>query len=178
MPRLVDHDEQRDQLAEACLRLFARKGFAAVTMRELATANGVSTGKFYHYFPNKQAILMHLFSTSADRDLGALADVLPADADAHARRAAFLAFVDAAEERLRNLVLVAIDVHRHHEQGLPGTPGGLLGVVQSYMENIGRWLGLTTVADRERVLRAVIGALLHRATEPESAPVSARVFEV
>jgi AcrR family transcriptional regulator len=177
MPKVVDRAEQRDSLAEACLQLFATKGFAAVTMRELAAANAVSTGMFYHYFPNKRSILAHIFATSAARDLGALARTLPADADAPMRRAALLAFLEAGEARLRHLVLVAIDVHRLQAQGALEDDHGLVGVAHAYMEAIGGWLDLDAPA-RERTLRAIIGGLLHRAVQPHSGPISAHILSI
>ncbi len=62
MPKLVDHDEYRKELLEKCFSIFTRKGFSGVTMREIATEIGVSTGTLYHYFPTKESIMEHMFS--------------------------------------------------------------------------------------------------------------------
>jgi AcrR family transcriptional regulator len=62
MPKLVDHDEYRKELLDKCFSIFTRKGFSTVTMRELATEIGVSTGTLYHYFPTKESIMEHMFS--------------------------------------------------------------------------------------------------------------------
>lgn len=45
--------------AEA-LRLFAERGYAAVSMREIARAVGVQAGALYNYTPDKQALLFSL----------------------------------------------------------------------------------------------------------------------
>lgn len=44
----------------AALRLFARSGFAAVSMREIAAEVGVRAGALYLYTPDKQTLLFDL----------------------------------------------------------------------------------------------------------------------
>lgn len=41
-------------------RLFARQGYAAVSMREIAAEVGVQAGALYNYTPNKQTLLFEL----------------------------------------------------------------------------------------------------------------------
>ncbi len=43
-------------------RLIAVQGFDALSMRALAAASGLQVGALYHYFPDKQALLVHLLS--------------------------------------------------------------------------------------------------------------------
>ena len=47
-------------IREAALRLFARSGFAAVSMREIASEVGVRAGALYLYTPDKQTLLFDL----------------------------------------------------------------------------------------------------------------------
>lgn len=56
MPKIVDHDQYRKELLRKCFNLFAERGYAAITMRQIAQALGVSTGTLYHYFPSKEAL--------------------------------------------------------------------------------------------------------------------------
>ena len=44
MPRQVDHDARRLEVAEVAARLIAQVGVERVTVRELAKAAGYSTG--------------------------------------------------------------------------------------------------------------------------------------
>jgi AcrR family transcriptional regulator len=44
----------------AALRLFARHGFAAVSMRQIAAQVGVQAGALYNYTPDKQTLLFEL----------------------------------------------------------------------------------------------------------------------
>ncbi|MFJ2542409.1 TetR/AcrR family transcriptional regulator [Microbacterium sp. NPDC087589] len=50
MPRVVDHDERRRQIAEALLTVAARDGHEAVSSRAVAKELGVATGSLWHYF--------------------------------------------------------------------------------------------------------------------------------
>jgi AcrR family transcriptional regulator len=60
MPKIVDHDAYRKELLGKCFDLFAEKGYAALTMREIAQGLGVSTGTLYHYFANKEVLFEQL----------------------------------------------------------------------------------------------------------------------
>ncbi len=48
------------KIKQAALVLFARHGFAAVTMRQIAANVGVQAGAIYNYTPDKQTLLFDL----------------------------------------------------------------------------------------------------------------------
>lgn len=64
MPKIVDHDLQRETFAEAAMRLIARNGLEGVTMRAVAAESGLSYGSLFHYFDSKEELLMHAVRTS------------------------------------------------------------------------------------------------------------------
>ena len=45
------------------LRLFAKSGYSAVSMRDIANAVGIQPGAIYNHFPSKQDILVDLMMT-------------------------------------------------------------------------------------------------------------------
>lgn len=57
VPRIVDHDQRRAELAEAVWSLIRQKGLAGVTIRHLSEQSGWSSGAIRHYLPNREAIL-------------------------------------------------------------------------------------------------------------------------
>jgi AcrR family transcriptional regulator len=59
MPKIVDHDRQREKFAEAAIRLIARDGFEGMTMRAVAAEAGLSYGSLFHYFDSKDELLMY-----------------------------------------------------------------------------------------------------------------------
>ncbi|WP_026359886.1 TetR/AcrR family transcriptional regulator [Amycolatopsis nigrescens] len=67
MPKQVDHDERRRQLAEALLRLTATKGLEAVSLRHVAAEAGVSMGSVQHYFRTKDEMLLFALQHQAER---------------------------------------------------------------------------------------------------------------
>ena len=63
---------------DAALRLFARHGYAAVSMRQIAATVGVQAGALYAYTPDKQALLADLLREHMELLLAAWSDT-PAD---------------------------------------------------------------------------------------------------
>ncbi len=53
-------DITRPRIREAALSLFARHGYAAVSMRQIAKEVGVQAGALYNYTPDKQSLLYRL----------------------------------------------------------------------------------------------------------------------
>ena len=58
MPKRVDHEERRRQIAEALLRTAAVRGLHAAGMREVAAEAGVSLRLVQYYFGTKEELLL------------------------------------------------------------------------------------------------------------------------
>jgi AcrR family transcriptional regulator len=69
MPKIVDVDQYRKELLLKSAELFAEKGYADLSTRELARGLGVSTGTLYHYFPNKEALFEQLVEEICQQDV-------------------------------------------------------------------------------------------------------------
>jgi AcrR family transcriptional regulator len=67
MPKVVDHEQRREELAAAVWRLASREGLDAVTIRGVSAEAGWSTGALHHYFSDKEELLLFAFQTVADR---------------------------------------------------------------------------------------------------------------
>ncbi|GII80225.1 transcriptional regulator [Sphaerisporangium rufum] len=57
MPKIVDHEQRRRELAEAVWRVIARDGVAEVSMRTVAAEAGWSSGALRHYFSTRDGLL-------------------------------------------------------------------------------------------------------------------------
>jgi len=57
MPKTVDHEQRRRELAEALWRIARRDGLEAATVRQVAAEAGVSVGMVQHYFTSKDEML-------------------------------------------------------------------------------------------------------------------------
>ncbi|TMM55113.1 TetR/AcrR family transcriptional regulator [Sulfitobacter sabulilitoris] len=78
------------KVRDAALRLFARHGYAAVSMRQIAADVGVQAGALYNYTPDKQSLLFDLMAAHMCDLLEAWVDD-PKD-DPRARLAHFVRF--------------------------------------------------------------------------------------
>ena len=58
MPKIVDHEQRRDQIALIACRVVARYGFEQATIVRIARAAGCTTGMIAHYFDTKQDIIV------------------------------------------------------------------------------------------------------------------------
>lgn len=58
MPKIVDHDQRRQQLSDAAWRVILREGVDGATTRLIARESGYSAGVLSHYFESKDDILL------------------------------------------------------------------------------------------------------------------------
>ncbi len=78
MGRQVDpeaHRARREHIASAAFRCFAAKGYERTTTADVCAEAGVSSGTFFHYFPEKLAVLLALLEDRSPRE----PDAEPAD---------------------------------------------------------------------------------------------------
>ena len=83
------------RVRQAALRLFARHGYAAVSMRQIASEVGVQAGALYGYTAGKQGLLFDLMRSHMEDVLAGWADTeagLAGPADPGRRLAAFVRF--------------------------------------------------------------------------------------
>ncbi len=156
MPRIVDADAERDAILERCLLPFAREGYGLVRMRDVAQAAGVSTGKLYHYFPDKRSIAVALLERELASDVEALGAALAGARTGAKRRAAFLRFLEDRQDRLAATLLLALDHQRVEGAGAAAT------VLRAYRDALGALLGI----DAEVVITMVLGVLARRVLDP------------
>ena len=73
MPKRVDHEERRRQIADALLRTAATRGLHATGMREVAAEAGVSLRLVQYYFGTKEELMLsamqHLAAQFSERAL-------------------------------------------------------------------------------------------------------------
>jgi AcrR family transcriptional regulator len=111
MPRSVDHEARRAEVAQIASQLIAERGVDNVSLREIAAAAGSSTTVITHYFDSKQALLIHVYRAAvrATADRVAAIDpraedtlrehcevVLPLDEERRATWRTWFAFFGAA----------------------------------------------------------------------------------
>src|ERR1700683_2769614 len=84
-PRTTRGGDKRERILHAAVRVFAKKGFHATRVSEVAKAAGVADGTIYLYFESKEQLLVSLFEHRVDRLLEYLERELPAAPSASQR---------------------------------------------------------------------------------------------
>lgn len=69
MPKIVDHEARRREIAEAFWRVVARRGIEAGTIRAVAAETVWSRGVVEHYFADKEALVSYACRLAIERTL-------------------------------------------------------------------------------------------------------------
>jgi AcrR family transcriptional regulator len=159
MPKIVDHDQRRDQIALVACRVVAENGFDQATIVRIAREAGYTTGMVAHYFDTKQDIIIAALrlilrrieerltrpSGNAQADLlTVLSEALPIDEQRYIECAFWTAFWGqvSADKRLKR---INAWVHREYMRLFE----------RCLVEGWSIWPQLTE-GTREQVLRSVV----------------------
>ncbi|WP_299042892.1 TetR/AcrR family transcriptional regulator [uncultured Tateyamaria sp.] len=148
------------RVRDAALRLFARHGYAAVSMRQIASEVGVQAGALYNYTPDKQTLLFVLMRDHMVELLGAT----PGSADApHLDRLeAFVRFHIGFHHARPDAVFIAYMELRNLAPDNFAEIEALRGRYEAVLEGIlrdGAAAGVFDVADPKIVTLAIIAML-------------------
>jgi TetR/AcrR family transcriptional repressor of bet genes len=120
MPKIVDHEQRRDEIALVACRVVAEHGFDQATIVRIAREAGYTTGMVAHYFDTKQEIVIAALRLSLRRSeerltrqagesqsdlLTILTESLPVDADRFIECAFWTAFWGqvSADKKLKRI---------------------------------------------------------------------------
>ena len=68
MPKKVDHLQRRAEIADALVRVAARQGLEAVSLRHVAAEAGISPGMVQHYFRTKDEMMAFALAAVRERN--------------------------------------------------------------------------------------------------------------
>lgn len=166
MPRVVDHDERREEILSHCFDLFARQGYAALTMRAIATELGVSTGTLYHYFTGKAALFQAMLTWIAKRDILLATENLPAAANLPDRIEILASFADAHAPTLESALRIALDFHQQQPEA--EARGALASTVNEYKQALAEQFGGEDPRLAAALMSFLLGTLVHHMLDPEA----------
>ena len=113
----------QQRILDAALALFASKGYAETTMRDIAAAAECSLGLTYRYFASKEDLILELYRWLADQ-LDEQARLLPAGSMANRFQALMSALLLVMEPQRRTLgALFGAALDPHSRAGLFGAAG-------------------------------------------------------
>ncbi len=101
-------DDTRAKILQVALELFAEKGYAATSTRELSERLGFTKAALYYYFRTKDDLLAALIQPVLD-ELTVLITETPLRATAAARREVLAAYIDIGTAHLDLLRVLTQD---------------------------------------------------------------------
>jgi TetR/AcrR family transcriptional regulator, transcriptional repressor of bet genes len=174
MPKIVDADQRRLELAEAAARVIARSGVDNASMREIAAEAGWTTGTLVHYFANKHELLDFTLRASIERrsaQRSTRTDLPPADALRSTLRSALPTNDDT---RVHWIVTLALAGAAASDPALAATQRDAYRDFRSYviellatMDDVG---DDEVVVEAERLIALVDGIALQALFDPASWP--------
>jgi AcrR family transcriptional regulator len=79
--RLPELQESKEKLIKAAIELFSARGFRGTSIRDIAQAMGMSISNIYHYFGNKEGLLLAILEHSTKHLVERLHEVAGQDSD-------------------------------------------------------------------------------------------------
>jgi AcrR family transcriptional regulator len=67
MPKIVDHESRRADIANAAARIMASRGLENTTVRDIAREAGFTSGILAHYFRDKDDVISHALQLLDER---------------------------------------------------------------------------------------------------------------
>lgn len=189
MPKIVDHDARREEIAQALWRVVRRDGMRAASVRTVAAEAGWSAGAVRYYFPDQDGLIAFAMDlvgrrvrerisaiepsgTPTEIALRYLEEVIPLDAERQAEFDIWLSFIaqaqaDSGAGALRDLLTPV-------NQGLRELCGSLLA---SLSQTGALRPELKLDVETERLHAIIDGLSLHAAVQP-TATTPDRVREI
>jgi AcrR family transcriptional regulator len=105
--------DKRRQILDAAIRVFARQGFHATRVADIADEAGVAYGLVYHYFESKDKVLNELFSERWSLLLAAIDEADRSEAAPRAKLEAVASFiVDSYRHDPELMKVIIVEVTR------------------------------------------------------------------
>lgn len=118
MPRAVDVNDRRREIAEAALRIISTKGYRAMTLRAVAAELNGSLTLVTHYYPNRAALLQDMATQLMSQWDEELAVIEEQATDAWQRLRIFLEWLIPMNERgeleERARIILAAETRSNH----------------------------------------------------------------
>lgn len=162
MPKIVDHDQYRQELLTQSFDLFAKKGYASITMRQLAAGLGVSTGTLYHYFPSKHVLFEQLIDQLSQQDMLRATAGLK-DSQTLAERIHIVGhFLAENEDYFHKQTYLMMDFYQHEDFEKTRNNDALQKAYERYQQAISDYIGISDPELIRFVLAQIDGLILHR----------------
>ncbi|MED1916906.1 TetR family transcriptional regulator C-terminal domain-containing protein [Bacillus thuringiensis] len=175
MPKIIDHEKRREQIAEATWRVIVEQGMEGATVRGIAKEAGLSLGALRHYFATQDELLMYAMQLVKERATARIVEISANEKWAPKERITkiFLELLPTNQEKMVEMeVWFAFTVYfRHKKEGFDAQHDGIFAAVRKLLDSADQLNLLRKELDKEmeaEKLYAVIdGLALHAYLEPQ-----------
>ncbi|MEG4322481.1 MULTISPECIES: helix-turn-helix domain-containing protein [unclassified Microcoleus] len=163
MPKIVDRELYRKELLNKSFELFAEKGYSSVTMREIASGIGVSTGTLYHYFASKESLFEQLieylsYEDTKEEELAQLGN----PSTLGERIQEMMNYLAKNEDYIIKNLLITFDFCQHKTRQEIDHNQALQQAGKRYEEAVCCYLGVSDPAIAIFIINSVDGLLVRR----------------
>jgi len=156
-------EAERDRILAAAERLFAKEGYAGVSMRKVAHVTGCSAAALYTLFPHKRALLRNIWEQAFGNLDRSLSRLRAANAEELLRKLAtgYVTFWAERPDHFRALFLIEDRVSEKGEQYFVETSKNLPKVVARFQRAAQDAIASRSAKIRPRALVELIFCALH-----------------
>ncbi|RHX85025.1 TetR/AcrR family transcriptional regulator [Leptospira stimsonii] len=168
MPKIVNHEKYKIEILSKCVDILARRGYSAVSMREIATELDVSTGTLYHYFATKEDIFKELVKFVLNKDIEELQLYSKGNPGQtlETRVESLFQMIQARESYFQNLLYIICDVSRlknHEEEKVL-----IADAMKEYVNIITKHLGVTNPTLNRILISVILGTVVQRIVDGDA----------
>ncbi|AOP34202.1 AcrR family transcriptional regulator [Leptospira tipperaryensis] len=168
MPKIVNHEKYKIEILSKCVDILARRGYSAVSMREIATELDVSTGTLYHYFATKEDIFKELVKFVLNKDIEELQLYSKGNPGQtlETRVDSLFQMIQAREFYFQNLLYIICDVSRlknHEEEKVL-----IADAMKEYVNIITKHLGVTNPTLNRILISVILGTVVQRIVDGDA----------
>ncbi|MCT2535423.1 TetR/AcrR family transcriptional regulator [Aquibacillus koreensis] len=173
MPKIVDHEKRKKQIAEATWQVILHKGMEGATVRNIAKEAGLSLGALRHYFSTQDELLVYAMKLVKENAMIRVNEIIKRDLPAKEKVIqVLLEIVPINKETMAEMeVWFAFTFYARHKEDVFGVEGdGIFKGVQNvirYLDQSGMLReGLNKDIESEKLYAIVDGIALHAMLEP------------
>lgn len=174
MPKLIDHEERRLQIAEATWRVILEKGMEGATVRNIAKEAGLSLGALRHYFSTQNELLVYAMKLVKEKATIRINEITQQDIPPKEKLLKILLeIVPTNEETMEEMeVWFAFTAHaRHKEDVFDAQHDGVFVGMRNLIDYLDRFKLLRKNLDKEmeteKLYALIDGLALHAMLEPQ-----------
>ena len=138
MPKIVDKEQKKSEIARVAIQLFSEKGFENATLQNIADAAGVGKGTIYHYFKSKFDILKQIVTELLNEFNSAIESAVFDEGDPEAQ--IFSLFDQTIDWSLRveNILIVYLELILMNQRN--NTYGDFLEDIRNLLADYRAWM--------------------------------------